>query len=175
MSKANREAAMAAILADASLSAGARLLLVLAGDRVADDRILEAGCEHLAAETTGAAVGSVWRWRKELVERGYLIPMVETKGGAGISNEYRFVWQNPAEVRGSRPTKPRDNPAEVRGKTPRQPPTIARQQEQKRNRNPVEFSTNPSPERNDPIGCAHRALDDTGWCAACSTQVLEAS
>jgi hypothetical protein len=39
----------------------------------------------------------------------------------------------------------------------------------------IEASTNPSPERNDPETCPHYAVDDTGWCAACSTQVREAS
>lgn len=31
----------------------------------------------------------------------------------------------------------------------------------------------PSPRRNDPADCLHRAIDTEGWCAACSSQVHE--
>lgn len=33
------------------------------------------------------------------------------------------------------------------------------------------WTIDPSPVRNNPDECSHRALDDTGWCAGCSTQV----
>jgi hypothetical protein len=39
----------------------------------------------------------------------------------------------------------------------------------------TEGRTDPSPERNDPQTCPHLALDDEGWCSACSTQVREVS
>lgn len=165
MSLANRRAAQEAMRSDPKLSPGARLLLWMIGDLVADDGLLEAGTHYLA-EHLGAARSSVQRWRDELVDRGHLVQLRAVKGGQGNANAYALAFATDRTRAVELPT----NRLATGSKTAHELPARGQEPEQNVNKNRVaEF-----PPKNDPAACRHRAMDDEGWCSGCSSQVKAA-